>query len=549
MSKLMYARGDVIAGRYEVVDHLGENPLGVVYRVKHLEAGRYLRLTLLRPDIASPGDRDRVVEAFERARAADHDGLLQVGELAEAEGVAFFTSEDVEGSTLRELLDERRLHGGQVDLRLAAQVASRILDALEQVHRQGSVYRALRPEYVLVQVRTTGPSRMDLVSEVKLYGAFLFDLVPTTALVEDEFTRGEAQYLAPELKAREPSATPLSDVYSVGVVLYEMLVGNPPVGTFQLPSAVRPDLPKHLNDVVELALALAPEDRYPSAAAFREDLKRAFDEAGAFDTPDTSAVSPLFWAVALVCVVLVGVLAYAARPDPVKQAIAADSKVRAEVYEQHARPSDAEIASVLSRHPPNMIFVPGGPFVRGRLHVEKNGQLAPATEPVAEVVEVEGFLIDAFEYPNLKGGKPMVRMTADEAEAACAAEGKRLCTAEEWEKACKGPANTIYSWGDDWDVAPCGEGLEDTSRSGARPDCRSGWGVFDISGNFREWTATAPKGKSNRRIVKGGLKGNAEKGMRCAMTTDLRADYKDSTLSFRCCRDLDAPPVEPEPAE
>lgn len=546
-SKLEYSRGESIAGKYEVIDVLGETALAVHYRVKHVESGTFLRLLLLRPEVAGLADRERIIAAFQKARSVRHENLLKIGELAEAGGVAYVTMEDFAGTTLRDLLQQHRKEDKRFDVRRAAQIQRGILEGLTAIHGAGSVLRDLRPEGVVISSDRTKGALM----EVKIVGAFLTDLVPIASLVEDEFTRGDAQYLAPELKSFDPDPSARSDVWSAGVVLYEMLVGAPPVGTFQLPRSRRPDLPRHLDTVCELALAHAPEDRYPTPDAFADDLRRTF-EAGSDDAATTGRRSVLgtvlFAGGALLAVALVAVIAFALRSDPAQEAAALDSQVRAQVLQDHDRPSDAEIKSVTGRHPPNMVFVPAGPFVRGRLHAESS-KVAPPNEPLAEVVDLPGFLIDAFEAPNLKDSVGSNKVRATEAEAACAAAGKRLCTADEWEKACKGPKNTVYSWGDAFDPAPCGQGLEEVGASGARADCRSGWGVFDLSGNHREWTASPPAGAaSDRRLVKGGLKGNPEKGARCAFSTDLGSGYKDDTLSFRCCRDLDAPPPGEPPA-
>ena len=75
--------------------------------------------------------------------------------------------------------------------------------------------------------------------------------------------------------------------------------------------------------------------------------------------------------------------------------------------------------------------------------------------------------------------------------------------------------------------------------------CKSSWGAYDLSGNFREWTASQPKGKDVRRIVKGGMRQNPTKGTRCAFTTDESIAFKNATMGFRCCLDVDELPFEP----
>jgi eukaryotic-like serine/threonine-protein kinase len=197
--------------------------------------------------------------------------------------------------------------------------------------------------------------------------------------------------------------------------------------------------------------------------------------------------------------------------------------------------------------PQNMTYVPAGPFIHGRLNAEFD---ALESEELAEVTQMKAFLIDSFEYPNLHNGTPEFKVTYEEATQKCADHGKRLCTELEWEKACKGPRNVIYSYGDTFDEEFCGNGFETIYLSGSKANCKSGWQVFDMSGNFREWTSTAPKSnKDDRRIVKGGLQNNPQRGTRCAFLTDERKDYAGNALSFRCCRDADInampPPSQP----
>ena len=233
--KLEFSRGEELAGKYEVVDLLDESPLGLTYRVKHLKTGKYVRLCLLRPSVAGRDQKDAIIKAFKTARSINHPNLLKVGELGEHDGVAYYTMEDFDGSSLRELLQEYKISGKQFSVREAAQVVMQILEGVAAAHKAGCVMRSLRPEYVQVSVRYTGPRRQTFVAQVKIVGLCFWDMLPAAVLAEDEFTRGEAQYIAPEMKSFDPVPTQRSDVYSAGVIFYEMLVGTAPVGTFQLP--------------------------------------------------------------------------------------------------------------------------------------------------------------------------------------------------------------------------------------------------------------------------------------------------------------------------
>ena len=286
-----FPRGEILAQQYEVVDKLDTSPLGVTYRVKALDSGSYVQLTVLNPQL--PGGERAIQDAVERATALDHPHLCRVLGMGEHGGHTFFTFEDFEGTSLRDLLVEYRVNNKAFAVQEAAQICMQILEALTAMHQAGQVYRALRPEYVLVNVRRTGPRQQNLVAEAKIVAPVMWSLVPTQTLAEDEFSRGESQYLAPELKGFDPVPTAKVDVYSAGVILYELLVGQAPVGTFQLPKARRQDLPDHVNNVVELALAYAPEDRYPSPQDFIQDIQRTFQDAALVDqAPARPLVSP-----------------------------------------------------------------------------------------------------------------------------------------------------------------------------------------------------------------------------------------------------------------
>ncbi|TVQ90999.1 MAG: hypothetical protein EA397_10920 [Deltaproteobacteria bacterium] len=543
--KLEYSRGDVIASQYEVLDAIQDTPLGPTYRVKHLNSGKFVRLTMLRPEVTADGEALKA--RFLQAKGHKHPHLIRLGDLSEHNGTPFFTHEDFDGKTLREILTDYKMNNRSFTLKDAAQVVNQILEALTFLHDSEVIVRGLRPEYIQVNARYTGPRQQNFVAQVKLFGAWMFDIVPGGLLVEDEYTRGEVQYLAPELKSFDPVATPRSDLYSVGVVFYEMLTGSPPVGTFLPITQVRPELPALVDDVIELAMAHAPEDRYRSARDLISGIQRVFESAASGEEVKVHN-TPLILGLSAIggVLVLAAVIALYAfvNVDPTQAAMAHDSQLRAQIFEQHTLPSAEEREAVQAKHPDGMIYIPAGEYVRGRLQHDPHA--IRGAEPDHQVQHVEGFLIDRFAYPNTPGAHPESEITWQKAQETCQAEGKRLCTEHEWEKACKGPRNFIYSYGDTYDPSICGSGISADHRAGALKECHSGWGVFDLSGGLSEWTASPAARDPKRRIVKGGSLASAERGSRCAHGNDESAGYAHRTIGFRCCRDLDAPPP-PQP--
>ena len=552
--KVEFSRSEVIAEKYEVVDLLGQNPIGLTYRVKHLDSGHYVRLTMLQPHLSGPDRRAELKEAHAFARETDHPNLLKMGEFGEHDGAAYFTTEDFEAPTLRELIQEFRIAGRPFRVKEASQIVSQVLEAVAATNAAGKVIRALRPEYVSVKVRHTGPRQQTMVANVKLFGIGFWDLVPSAVLAEDEFTRSEAQYLAPELKSFQPVATERSDVFSAGVMFYEMLVGHAPVGTFQLPRTQRPELPTHVDTVVELALAQAPDDRYQTALDCAHDIQRIFDDQEDLPAIPTRTNVPLIYAVlgGLGLALLFFLVAIIYQPqDPMEGYRAQLEEMRLKVRSEHDNPTVEERKAILAQHPPGMAYVPRGPYIRGRLHTETDRKYTGKNEPNHEFSDpVEGFLIDQLEHPNQTGQAPTTGVTYPQAEAICEEQGKRLCTDVEWEKACKGLNNNVYAYGDTFDETMCGTGAGDLANAGARPECRGqdaesfNHAIFDMSGNYREWTSTTAPSNPSRRIVKGGLRASPEKGLRCATTSDERMGFGDATLSFRCCRDVSSPPIE-----
>ena len=156
--------------------------------------------------------------------------------------------------------------------------------------------------------------------------------------------------------------------------------------------------------------------------------------------------------------------------------------------------------------------------------------------------QVGSFCIDPYEFPNRKGGMPLVNMTWPAAKAACEQLGKRLCEEDEWEKACKGAGSLRYPYGENYEASACNtedEYGEDRalSASGRFVRCRSGYGVFDLSGNAAEWTATAYAGGADK-AQKGGSFDRPDYAGRCAARKNAAPTVRGVEVGFRCCADV-----------
>lgn len=186
--------------------------------------------------------------------------------------------------------------------------------------------------------------------------------------------------------------------------------------------------------------------------------------------------------------------------------------------------------------PKGMTLVRGGAFMVGASQDDPERNFG---DQDFKSVELEAFCVDYYEYPNGRGRTPSTSLTWSSAEARCKKRGKRLCTEEEWEKACKGPGGWRYAYGNSWDPARCNTedkaGADrDVAGSGKFRTCRSGYNVYDMAGNVAEWTASS---RGSGYIVKGGSSDRPGYDSRCASRKTRSGTSKRANLGFRCCSD------------
>jgi formylglycine-generating enzyme len=189
---------------------------------------------------------------------------------------------------------------------------------------------------------------------------------------------------------------------------------------------------------------------------------------------------------------------------------------------------------------PGMAWIPAG-VLRAGTPRERTPRVADE-EMAARPVEMGGFYIDLLPWPNEPNAIPTTNVSRDEAEQLCATKGKRLCTELEWERACKGPGNTTYEYGETYRKDACGTGvaIEQASRrpTGEHAQCRSAFTVAEMHGGVFEWTASV-WGRGSRDGAQGVLRGgNSVAGElvgRCANAIARSPSKKAPTMGLRCC--------------
>lgn len=261
-------------GRYEVLGELGRGAMGVVYHAHEATLDRSVALKIVPPDLAiRPGFVERLHrEAINTARLR-HPHIAVLYEFGQNDGDVFLTMEYVDGPSLRQLLAAGPLRPTHA-LSLLDQVAG----ALDYAHSLGIVHRDVKPSNILI-----GPHDRAVLID---FG--LAQMAEDPSLTSDSALLGTPHYMAPE-QARGAGADARSDQYALAAVAYEMLTGAPLFGgrsaaavlhghIYELPPVPTehcPALPDAVNAVFGRALAKAPHARYPSAAAFIDDLRAA----------------------------------------------------------------------------------------------------------------------------------------------------------------------------------------------------------------------------------------------------------------------------------
>jgi len=277
-------RGDNVIGKtishYRIIEKLGEGGMGVVYKAEDLNLERPVALKFLSPRaMGTEEDQERFVHEAKAAASLNHPNICTIYEIANADGKTFIAMEYVEGENLRV-----RMESGPFSLDEALAITADIARGLAAAHERGIVHRDIKPANVVVT-----PNRV-----VKIMDFGLARVAGAAQLTQPGTTLGTVSYMSPE-QARGDDIDGRTDIWSLGVVLYEMLTGRRPfIGDRDMaviysilnvdpkpPIELRPDMPETLEAILKKALTKDRNARYANALEFAGDV---FAVKGALET-------------------------------------------------------------------------------------------------------------------------------------------------------------------------------------------------------------------------------------------------------------------------
>jgi eukaryotic-like serine/threonine-protein kinase len=261
-----------VADRYRIERRIGQGGMATVYLAHDVRHDRKVALKVLHPELTAVLGAERFLQEIRVTANLHHPHILPVHDSGEADSFLFYVMPFVEGESLRDKLNRER----HLDIQEAIEITKSVAGALDYAHRHGVIHRDIKPENILLHDGHPSVSDFGIALAVRNVGA--------ERLTDAGLSLGTPHYMSPEQAMGDRELDGRSDIYSLGVVLYEMLAGDPPytgstaqavvakVITEKAPplKAIRDTVPVHIAWAAHKALAKLPADRFPTAIDFAE---------------------------------------------------------------------------------------------------------------------------------------------------------------------------------------------------------------------------------------------------------------------------------------
>ena len=264
-----------LEGRYQVLKEIGRGGMGIVFQAYDKELKEQVAIKILSPLLSNDGDAlERLKREVSAARRITHSNVIRIHDIAEVNGLHYVSMEFFGGTNLKEYIKQ----AGHLSIMEAFNLASQICDGLQAAHAQGVIHRDLKSQNIII-----GPT-----NQIKIIDFGLAYTQQMAGMTATGLIMGTPEYMAPE-QVSGKKVDERADVYSLGIILYELFTGRVPftgqsaisVGFQQMkdppprPSSVNPQIPSEVEQVILKALQKDPMHRHRSVAELKEELDRA----------------------------------------------------------------------------------------------------------------------------------------------------------------------------------------------------------------------------------------------------------------------------------
>lgn len=575
--------------RYQVIEQLGQGGMATVFKAYHTRLEHPVAVKVIRIGEFPESQREKLLQRFEREAKAlarfNHPNIVPVTDYGEYEGAPYIVMRLLSGGTLRSV------KGIPMPIQEAASLLVPIASALTYAHERKILHRDIKPSNIIFDEYGT-PVLTD-------FGiAKLLEIEEGYTLTGTGLGIGTPEYMAPE--QWNGKSVPQTDIYALGVVLYELVTGRKPY-VANTPAAIAikqateplppprqfaPDLPVRAEEAILKALALQPEDRYKDMASFSATLVN-LTQSDTDEEPPTELEIQNYTSTATELDVFEQRYAPTV-PDLIPRAPLPQAKPKpaAPTAILHwgwvlGLAALALLALLVThRYTPSIVnpidnarllFIPAGGTLIGTNSGEDD-------ESPTHLVYLDAFWIYQTEITNAQytrfveetGRKapetlqgllrdhPVINVTWFDADAYCQWAGGRLPTEAEWERAARGSNGRTYPWGNRWDETKANsvekdDGYNVTAPVGSFPKGASPYSVLDMAGNVWEWVAdyyskdyyssssaknpTGPE-EGSLKVLRGGSWLNDELSLRATERVGGIPASSFSNYGFRCAQSL-----------
>ena len=284
--------------QYEILELLGRGGMGAVYKARQISLNRLVAIKILPATLADDplNFADRFKQEAQMIAQLSHPAIIHIYDFGTTEcGLLYFVMEYVDGKDVAAMLTTK----GKLSVAQATSIADAVCQALHYAHSQGVIHRDIKPANVLI-------SNEGQVKVADFGLAKMTDPAQASGLTRTNVAMGTQEFAAPEMLTPGATVDHRADLYSLGVMLYQMLTGEIPRVMFKLPSRCRPELGTRFDTLICRALETEPDERFQSAAEFRREL----DATGVGSIPaKCPGMSRLLWSACAVVVVGMAIFA------------------------------------------------------------------------------------------------------------------------------------------------------------------------------------------------------------------------------------------------